>query len=1062
MQQRFSLFSRFDLLLDWKLWFIPVLLSVFLIFSSFYNYLLFHTLAEFFTIMIGVLMFVVALYTYTYARDNFLLYLAVGYFWIAGIDMVHALIYEGMTVFGVGNANHATQFWIADRYLESLLLFSAPFFLSRRFHAGYTFSLFGFIAVSVYVVIMNGYFPDAFIEGTGLTPFKIISEYIICVILILAMMNLYTHRHKLREGVFPFLSISIVLTICAELAFTNYVSLYGLSNLVGHIFKLFSFWFVFYSIILHSLKLPYESLQTTSSLLTALRDGIPDLIFYKDKKGVFLGCNQSFCDFVGKESEFEIIGMTDYDLCGKEQANFFRDKDVEVLKDGIPKRNDEWGTYPDGKRVLFDTLKAPLQNTQGHVIGLIGICRDITERKQLEERSRIHIKHLESMQQIADAVSSALTPDDMLESAVKTIREVFASDRAWLLYSCDPDADYWEVLVESTSLEYPGAFELKQKFPMSPEVRQLMHDALNSLKSVVCCPMPHLGVDVDQFTVRSQMVIAIRPKFGKPWLFGLHQCSYERVWSDEERELFETVAMKVSDILCSTYLNHDLKKLSQAVQQTGEAVLITDQHAVIEYVNPAFTKITGYALEEVAGKALNTFKNSAQDASFHEDVWSAITHGEAWSGTLIDQRKDGSFYPAMMSISPICNDSGEITHYVSLQQDMSEYQKLEKKFLQAQKMEAIGTLVGGIAHDFNNVLAAIQGNIYLSKRKLKNQPEVSDKLNDIEILGKRAAEMIKQLLTFARKGKVEMSDFSFNFFIKEAYKLGKTAIPESIELVCDCCPEALTVHGDATQLQQALMNLLNNARDAVSGIDQPRISCELSAFTATDEFKKTHPNIYAVNFARLTIKDNGCGIAEGHLNKVFEPFFTTKEVGKGTGLGLAMVYGAVQSHGGILEIESELGVGSVFDLYLPAKKEIKDQKKEKDKKTTVSQGQGEMILLVDDEDTMRRTTAEVLHSLGYRVLKAVDGEQGLDIFKHYQDEIALIITDVVMPKMGGVAFANTVWKLNQDIPIIFATGYDKENTMTITDELNQGVVMNKPFTFDVLSQSIRRLIDSNV
>jgi len=500
-------------------------------------------------------------------------------------------------------------------------------------------------------------------------------------------------------------------------------------------------------------------------------------------------------------------------------------------------------------------------------------------------------------------------------------------------------------------------------------------------------------------------------------------------------------------------------RLFQAVQQAGEAVLMTDRNGVIEYVNPAFTTMTGYSVEDALGKTPAMLKSEAQDPKFYKDLWDTITRGDVWHGTLIDRKKDGSFYPALMSVAPIHDDSGGITHFVALQQDMTEFKKLEEQFLQAQKMEAIGTLVGGIAHDFNNMLAAIQGNVYLSKMKLKGQPEIADKLDSIESLGMRAADMVKQLLTFARKDRVEMVGFSLNAFIKEAFKLAKAAIPENIELVCDLCPEELVVQGDATQMQQVLMNLLNNARDAVSHVSQPEISCSLRPFVASDTFLKAHPDFKGSRFAQLMIRDNGAGIAEEIVNKVFEPFFTTKGVGEGTGLGLAMVYGAVQSHGGIIEVESELGTGTSFSIYLPLVKDAGGIAAASD--ASVIQGQGETILLVDDEESMRETTGEVLESLGYKVFMAVDGQEALEIFKAHRQEIALILTDIVMPMVGGIELAKSIRQLDKDVPIIFATGYDKESAIPAEDHIEQSTIINKPFSFKKLSRLMRQMLGTD-
>ncbi len=1024
MHKNLAQLNMFSTLLNWKIWLIPVLLSVVLIGSSYYSYLLFHMLAELFAIIVGMMMFVVALYTYPYSRDNFLLYLATGFFWVAAIDLIHAFTYKGMAIFPVESADTFIQLWILARALEALLLFSAPFFIMRRLRAGYLFAVFGSIAVTFYAIIMSGYFPVMFIEGEGLTPFKIIAEYIICTILFFALVNLYRHRQTLNPVMFSFLSVAIVLTILSELAFTLYIDVYDLANLVGHIFKLFAFWLIFYAIIRLSLKAPYKSLQTanrslqtTSSLLMALRDGIPDLIFYKDMDGVYLGCNQAFCDFTGKSTVSDIIGITDYDLFDIKQADFFRGKDLSMFKSNHSTRNEEWVIYPDGSRVLLDTLKTPFQDAEGNVIGLIGISRDITESRLAKAKLD------ESMARYNDLVQHIpvgvylfrFHADDSM--AFEYVSPVFCK-----ILSVDEDAVLNDVSI-AFSATHP--------------------DDLDSL--IQCNNAAKLSMK--PFRWEGRFIVDGETR----WI----QIESDLSAQDEDGSLWSGV---VIDITKRKESERKAAVLLQALENAGEAALITDQNAIIEYVNPAFTKITGYLPEEIIGKTPAILKSSAQDPSFYKVLWETITRGEVWHGTLIDRRKSGDFYPALMSVAPIHNNEGEITHFVSLQQDMTEYERLENQFIQAQKMESIGTLVGGIAHDFNNMLAAILGNVYLSKLKLEGQPEVSEKLESIELLGMRASEMVKQLLTFARKDHVEMNSFSLNNSIKEAFKLAETAIPENIELVCDLCSENLIITGDVTQLQQVLMNLLNNARDALLNVSQPSVSCTLRPFEAGDEFNKAHPGLKGVQFAQLVIKDNGGGIPSEHLHKVFEPFFTTKGVGEGTGLGLSMVYGAVQSHGGLIELESEHGIGTSFYIYLP----LTEAEEEAEKETSsIIQGQGETILLVDDEDNVQNTTAEVLHSLGYKVLKAGDGKEALERFLTHQDEIDLVLTDIVMPRAGGLDLATAIRKLDHDVPIIFATGYDKDQVMASGNQIDNSVIISKPFSFNKISQLIRKMVAPN-
>ncbi len=331
--------------------------------------------------------------------------------------------------------------------------------------------------------------------------------------------------------------------------------------------------------------------------------------------------------------------------------------------------------------------------------------------------------------------------------------------------------------------------------------------------------------------------------------------------------------------------------------------------------------------------------------------------------------------------------------------DITQQKKLEEQLLQSQKMEAIGTLVGGIAHDFNNTLAAIMGNLYLAKKQIDKKELLNSKLSIIEDLSDHAAEMVKQLLTFARKDMVSTRPFSLTSFLNEEFKLSKSIIPENISYSMNLSSEELTIHGDVTQLQQVLINLLNNARDAVRDIQQPSIICSLEPFNVDADFSHRHPEISTERLAHLKVEDNGMGVSKEDLGHVFEPFFTTKAVGEGTGLGLSMVYGSIQTHGGVIEVESTEGEGTAFHVYLPLTQSdgvVVERVEE-----IAIEGKGETILLIDDEMSVRETTGEVLRELGYKVLLAADGEDGLEKFKANSGGIDAIISDAVMPRMGG-------------------------------------------------------------
>ncbi len=388
-----------------------------------------------------------------------------------------------------------------------------------------------------------------------------------------------------------------------------------------------------------------------------------------------------------------------------------------------------------------------------------------------------------------------------------------------------------------------------------------------------------------------------------------------------------------------------------------------------------------------------------------------------------------------------------------------ERDSLEGQFHQAQKMEALGTLVGGIAHDFNNLLAGMTGNLYLAKKKVEAMPDVVQKLDNVDKLSFRAADMIQQLLTFARKGLVDIKPLPLNHFVKEALNFLRASLPENISIQDHICQSTLLINGDATQLHQVLMNLFNNARDAVEGVDDPCIKIVLEAFQPDDACIAKHAYFKVGNYVHLSVEDNGCGISRDQTKHMFEPFYTTKEPGKGTGLGLAMVFGAIKTHHGFVNVESIEGKGTTFHIYMPALEEATEVMPISTQDTAV-EGRGETILLVDDEQQILETGTEVLKALGYQVIQASNGLEAFEIFSAHQGEISLVIMDIVMPKLGGVFAAERIRKIYPEIKIIFATGYDTKATLPSDVGLGGSKILSKPYDINELSKIIRNSLDA--
>lgn len=529
---------------------------------------------------------------------------------------------------------------------------------------------------------------------------------------------------------------------------------------------------------------------------------------------------------------------------------------------------------------------------------------------------------------------------------------------------------------------------------------------------------------------------------------------YPALPSPEELLDLEAAARLTGIVLQREKRENLLRLHSNCLEQARDAILITNAKGMIEYVNAAYSQITGYGKEDLLGKNARVLKSGKQDQHFYRRLWETISKGKIWSHKLVEKRKDGSLYNANMDITPVKDKWGRIINYVAIHNDLSELEALEERFFQAQKLESVGVLVGGIAHDFNNILAAIKANIYLANMNITNQEKLQKKLNSIDALNERAAEMTHQLLTYARKDRVQMKPLYLNKFMTEAYKLARTHLPENIEHSCTICDEKLYILGDKKQLQQVLMNLLNNACDAVAGVIKPRIECEVTFQDMPLALRKKPLGVLAEKVGVLKVSDNGCGISSDAQDNIFEPFFTTKDVGQGTGLGLSMVYGSIQRHGGIIEVESQLGEGTCFSIYFPLSRDFV----EKEEAEIIVHGNQEKVLLVDDDIAMLETTSEVLRNLNYEVLEAANGAVALDIFKEENESISLVLTDVMMPQVGGIALAKAIRLLNAEVPVIFVTGYDKHKIMEGDAKMANSKVLNKPFSFELLSQTLNSMI----
>jgi signal transduction histidine kinase/DNA-binding response OmpR family regulator len=389
-------------------------------------------------------------------------------------------------------------------------------------------------------------------------------------------------------------------------------------------------------------------------------------------------------------------------------------------------------------------------------------------------------------------------------------------------------------------------------------------------------------------------------------------------------------------------------------------------------------------------------------------------------------------------------------------------QKSEEQLQQSQKMEAIGTLAGGIAHDFNNLLTAILGNTQLAFRQLHPDDPLKLRLLEVERAGTRATSLTRQLLAFSRRQRLERRTINLNDTIGETMRLLQRIIGEDIAVRVKAAPNLSAVYADPAQIEQVVMNLGVNARDAMPQGGQ--LTFETSNVELDESYRRKYPYIQPGKYVEIRVSDSGIGMDEETQGRIFEPFFTTKEIGKGTGLGLAMVYGIIKQHEGHINVYSEVGHGTTFEIFLPAVES--DVEKEAQAVQLPLLGGTETILVAEDEEALRNLAKNVLEGLGYTVLLAENGEQAVEIYTKNREQIGLLLFDVVMPRIGGWEAYERIRELGGDVPLIFMTGYSSETVQSRFVKQNKSieelgaVVLQKPYNIEGLGRKIREVLDA--
>ena len=977
--------------------------------TSLYNYLLFHGIAETFIITVACVIFVLAWNSQKFMDNNYLFFIGIAYLFIAVLELLHTLSYPGMEIFKGYDADLPTQLWIAARYMESLSLLIAPLLFGRRIRLSLLFIIYAFATSLIFFsIFLWNNFPVCFVEGLGLTPFKKISEYIICLIFLGAIAFLYQKRKEFEVVVYRLLIVSIVLSIAAELSFTSYIHAYDRSNLVGHYFTVISFYFIYKAIIETGLIRPYDLLfrnlkQSEEKFKTVFRTTPNAITITSVEDGVYTDINNGFTKMLGYSQE-DVIGKSALAL------NIWNDPEQrKCLLSGLKKHGSVESMEADfiGKKGQIRTglMSARLLSIDNNKI-ILAVTQDITEKKQAQEALKKNEKELRSIFRAAPT-GIGVVRDRFIHQVNDRFCEITGYSKNELIGQSSR-------IVYQTDEEYE--YVGKEKY------RQISARGTGTVETKFKCKDGEI-IDV----LLSSTPIDLND-LSKGVTFTALDITYLKT---KESELLESE-----------------EKYRTMMEAMEEPVTICTGDYKINYMNPAMIRRTGRdATGENCFKALHDLEEKCPWCMADQ-----TQQGLSFKTDIISPKDNRSYH---ISHAPIVHKNGTILK-MTIFRDVTDFKELESRLRQAQKMESIGTLAGGIAHDFNNILFPILGHTEMLLEDIAKDSPFSISPNEIYKGALRAKDLVRQILTFSRQDDNELTLMKIQPVIKEALKLIRSSIPATIDIKQNIQPECGVIKADPTQIHQIIMNLTTNAyhamEDTGGALEVSLKEVELGALDLI--WPDMAPGLYAC----LSIADTGVGMDRILTDKIFDPFFTTKAKGKGTGMGLSVVHGIVISMNGAIQVFSEPGKGTKFHVYFPVEKSPSKEQAAKSKAKI--QGGTEKILLIDDEEAILKMEKQMLERLGYHVISCTSSIEALEAFSDNPDRFDIVITDMAMPNMPGDKLSVELTRIRPGIPVLLCTGFSETMSQEKASSLGIKGFLLKPIVMKDLAQKIREVLNN--
>jgi PAS domain S-box-containing protein len=728
-------------------------------------------------------------------------------------------------------------------------------------------------------------------------------------------------------------------------------------------------------------------------------------------------------------------------------------------------------TGDKGNRHNLEISVSPITDQRNNYIGGLLVFRDISERLRADKERRHHLHFLQNLELIELATRMETEVEVMLDRVIDTVLSIFKCDRAWLLFPCDPEAPFIKIPALKTHPSYPSTLAVNEDIPMVPDTARECRQSLASDKTVTYGPgndhaMPQKPAA--RFPVQSQMLMAIHPKIGHPWLFGMHQCSRPRVWEDEERRLFQEIGRRLTDSLSSLLFLKDLKEREaqyrHLVENINEVIFTTDNEGVITYLSPTVELLLGYRPEEVIGHNFLDFiieKDHTLVLNRFKDVLAGNLQGSEYrvytkSGKI---RWVYSSSTTIVENGRVCGLRGLLTDISERKEVEAERKALEEKLNRSRKMEALGLLAGGVAHDLNNVLSGIVSYPELLLMELPADSPMRSAIMTIKASGQKAAAIVKDLLTLARRGVIISKIVNLNNIVREYLESPEhqkmISYHKNITVETHLPADLMNIKGSPLHLRKALMNLVSNAAEAQTDGGRILIATENRYIDTT---MKGYDNIDEGDFVILRVKDEGTGLTPEEQERIFEPFYTKKVMDRsGTGLGMAVVWGTVQDHNGRINLESTEGKGTTFEIFFPVTREP-EEKEKVPQPVEAYAGKGEKILVIDDIQEQRQIASQMLTKIGYQVNTVESGEAAVDYLK--KESVDLLVLDMIMdPGMDGLDTYREIIKIHPGQKAVIASGYSETDRVKRAQKLGAGKYVRKPYSLEKIGIAVRNELD---